>query len=173
MDPLKGFAELSGTSRTGRFFRNGMSDRWREVLSPAQVLSVIQTHKDMMRHSGYGGVVDEILAGIIDAAVCNTDATIILAKLDLPSPAQASPVDSKSVVKPQMKLSNKAAHAKSFVPADWKRWIAENLLRGCRADELVKILSDQGYPAELSQLEVDAANSHPYLIAARSVMTKV
>ncbi|MCA9207262.1 MAG: hypothetical protein KDA55_02855, partial [Planctomycetales bacterium] len=58
---------------------------------------------------------------------------------------------------------------KLFIPADWKRWIAENVLLGGRAEELSRILVENGFPAELARLEVDAARAHPYVDAARSL----
>jgi ribosomal protein L16 Arg81 hydroxylase len=58
---------------------------------------------------------------------------------------------------------------KLFVTADWKSWVAENVLLGGDLDELKRILVNNGYSAELACLEVDAANSHPYIEAARSL----
>ena len=56
-----------------------------------------------------------------------------------------------------------------FINASWKRWIAENLLRGAPAANLTQILSDHGFDPQLAQLEVDAAQAHPYLEAAAAV----
>src|SRR5687767_1220888 len=58
---------------------------------------------------------------------------------------------------------------KLFVPDHWKRWIAENILRGGTADDLVPVLLREGFPEALARLEVDAAASHPYLAAAASI----
>lgn len=56
-----------------------------------------------------------------------------------------------------------------FVPADWKRWIAENVLRGQCLDELTQILVREGFREELARLEVESAARHPYIEAARSL----
>jgi len=55
-----------------------------------------------------------------------------------------------------------------FVPADWKRWIAENILKGQHLDELTQILVKQGFREELARLEVESAARHPYIEAAQS-----
>lgn len=39
--------------RGNRFFRQGRAGGWREVLSPAQVAAIVQTHGDVMRRFGY------------------------------------------------------------------------------------------------------------------------
>ncbi len=62
---------------------------------------------------------------------------------------------------------------KLFIPADWKRWIAENLLRGGAADALIEILVSNGFSRELSRLEVEVAANHPYVEAARSFVRKI
>lgn len=56
-----------------------------------------------------------------------------------------------------------------FVDADWKRWIAENLLRGAHADELADILIREGFHESLARLEVETAAQHPYVAAAQSL----
>lgn len=58
-----------------------------------------------------------------------------------------------------------------FIPAEWKRWIAENLLLGQSRDKLVRMLVENGFPESLSGLEVDAADSHPYVTAARKLLS--
>lgn len=60
-----------------------------------------------------------------------------------------------------------------FVPDDWKRWIAENILRDQPVDELVRILVENGFPHELAQLEIEAASAHPYVEAARSTARRL
>lgn len=60
-----------------------------------------------------------------------------------------------------------------FVSADWKQWIAENLLRGAPRDELVEVLVRDGFGVELARLEVDAAAEHPYLAAAQTLGRQV
>lgn len=58
---------------------------------------------------------------------------------------------------------------KLFLPATWKKWVAENVLLGNDPAGLVKILVQNGFSQDLSQLEVDAAAAHPYVEAARSL----
>lgn len=58
---------------------------------------------------------------------------------------------------------------KLFIPPSWKKWIAENVLRGGRPEELTRILVEHGFPEPLARLEVDAAAAHPYIEAARSL----
>ncbi len=49
-EQAKGFREAVG-KRT--FFRKGQAGSWREVLSPAQVSAIVQTHGEVMRRFGY------------------------------------------------------------------------------------------------------------------------
>lgn len=58
---------------------------------------------------------------------------------------------------------------KLFIPPSWKKWIAENVLRNGNLDNLTRILVEHGFPESLARLEVDAAASHPYIEAARSL----
>jgi ribosomal protein L16 Arg81 hydroxylase len=58
---------------------------------------------------------------------------------------------------------------KLFIPADWKRWIAENVMLGGSPEGLTEILVRNGFSAELARLEVDAAAQHPYVAAAMSL----
>lgn len=167
-----GFAEVSGVAKTGRFFRKGVSDRWREILTPAQAIHVVQTHQAMMRQAGYGEVVDEVLADGTDTVHLQSQGDQNVNETALPAIENRAVADDKPASAQYPKANAKATHAKSFVPADWKRWIAENLLRGSRPEDLVGVMTSKGYPRELSQLEVDVANSHPYVMAARSVITK-
>ncbi|MEQ8786490.1 MAG: cupin-like domain-containing protein [Pirellulaceae bacterium] len=62
---------------------------------------------------------------------------------------------------------------KLFIPADWKYWIAENLLLGGAPDDLKRVLARNGFPQDLASLEVDAAAAHPYLDAARSLGRRI
>lgn len=58
---------------------------------------------------------------------------------------------------------------RSYIPADWKKWIAENLARGSVLSDLQTILEQQGYAPELVRAELETAMRHPYLEAARSL----
>lgn len=49
-EQARGFRESHGG---GAFFRKGQAGGWREVLSPAQVAAIVQTHGDVMRRFGY------------------------------------------------------------------------------------------------------------------------
>ena len=60
-----------------------------------------------------------------------------------------------------------------FVTSDWKRWIAENLLRGAPREELSTILIREGFAEDLARLEVDTAASHPYVAAGQSLARQV
>ena len=62
---------------------------------------------------------------------------------------------------------------KLFIPSDWKKWIAENVILGNCPDDLKRVLVEKGYPADLASLEVDAAASHPYVDAAQSLGRKL
>ncbi|MGV3483792.1 MAG: cupin-like domain-containing protein [Planctomycetaceae bacterium] len=62
-----------------------------------------------------------------------------------------------------------SSSCKLYVPDHWKRWIAENVLRGGTADDLAPVLIREGFPDELARLEIDVARSHPYLAAAASI----
>ncbi len=57
-----------------------------------------------------------------------------------------------------------------FISDDWKEWIAMNAMLDQPGDGLVKILVEQGFPPELSRLEVQSAMTHPYVAAARSLV---
>jgi hypothetical protein len=47
----KGFGEKSPFA--DKFFREGRSGQWRDVLTPAQVEKVVSTHKEQMQRFGY------------------------------------------------------------------------------------------------------------------------
>ena len=51
----------------------------------------------------------------------------------------------------------------------WKRWVAENALRGRPQQELKMILVENGFPADHAGEEVDAAFAHPYVQAGSSI----
>ena len=58
---------------------------------------------------------------------------------------------------------------RQFLDASWKRWIAENVLKGNSPEELITILIQNGFSENLARLEVGTACEHPYVDAARSV----
>lgn len=58
---------------------------------------------------------------------------------------------------------------RQFLDVSWKRWIAENVLKGSSPDELITILLQNGFSENLARLEVGTACEHPYLDAARSI----
>jgi hypothetical protein len=51
MEERDGFAEAS--DRTSRFFREGASGQWREVMTPSQVARVVEDHRVQMTRFGY------------------------------------------------------------------------------------------------------------------------
>jgi ribosomal protein L16 Arg81 hydroxylase len=53
-----------------------------------------------------------------------------------------------------------------FIDAEWKRWIAENVLLGASAEDLTRILIQNGFDAAHANLEVTTCQSHPYIVAA-------
>lgn len=55
-----------------------------------------------------------------------------------------------------------------YVTADWKQWIAENVLKEASVNDLEQILVSNGFEARLARLEIEAAMQHPYVAAARS-----
>jgi len=50
MERRDGFLETYGSSR---FFRKGVADQWREVLTPAQIERIVADHHDEMERFGY------------------------------------------------------------------------------------------------------------------------
>lgn len=60
-----------------------------------------------------------------------------------------------------------------FIPHEWKRWIAENVLLNQPLDRLAAILVQNGFPADLARLEVDAASRHPFVQAGQSAVRKL
>jgi hypothetical protein len=51
---------------------------------------------------------------------------------------------------------------------DWRRWIAENVLRGASAASMVEAMVQNGFDAQTANEEVAAAQNHPYVQAART-----
>ena len=49
---------------------------------------------------------------------------------------------------------------------DWHSWLADNLLRGVPADQLIRSLADEGLAPDEARAVVTAAAEHPYLRAA-------
>lgn len=60
-----------------------------------------------------------------------------------------------------------------FIDAEWKRWIAENTLLGAPAEDLTRILIENGFDASHSKLEVETCRSHPYITAAGALSKKL
>jgi len=60
-----------------------------------------------------------------------------------------------------------------YLDAEWKRWIAENVLLGGDPEGMTKILVSKGFDEEHSRLEVDAARGHPYVIASKAVVQQL
>lgn len=52
-EAASGFAERSERSRSGRFFREGKTGRWKEKLTPTQVDRIIADQGEAMRRLGY------------------------------------------------------------------------------------------------------------------------
>lgn len=48
-----GFGERSQKSTSGRFFRSGKAERWREILTEEQIDRIQTAHHDVMRRFGY------------------------------------------------------------------------------------------------------------------------
>lgn len=55
---------------------------------------------------------------------------------------------------------------------DWQRWVAENLLAGAAAPDLLKELERRGVPPRLAAISVQELASHPTLSAARASLRK-
>ncbi|MEL6108603.1 MAG: cupin-like domain-containing protein [Planctomycetota bacterium] len=60
-----------------------------------------------------------------------------------------------------------------FLDATWKKWVAENALRGRNPADIVRVLTANGFPSDHARLEVDTAFNHPYLAAAFSLSRKL
>ncbi|MFN9911289.1 MAG: sulfotransferase domain-containing protein, partial [Pirellulaceae bacterium] len=58
----QGFQETSRVARSGRFFRRGQIDAWRELLSEPQVARIMADHGSMMARLGYHSSTSAILA---------------------------------------------------------------------------------------------------------------
>lgn len=56
----------------------------------------------------------------------------------------------------------------NFVPDNLRTWVAENLVRGSKADELIAILIQNGVTPEAAQAELKEAAQHPYLKVAET-----
>ena len=162
-EAANGFAEVSCVAKSGVFFRHGQHCRWPSVLTKVQAERVIQDHAAAMRLIGYEVPdLDQIYSQLGDSGEA-----VSLSKA----------VPSVALVTHEAKLASVRSTPKEkvkqlFVPPEWKRWIAENLLLGVKPDELVRVLIEKGYPESLCRLEVDVADSHPYMNAARQVMQR-
>jgi hypothetical protein len=55
------------------------------------------------------------------------------------------------------------------IDAEWRRWIAENLLRGNSEQSMLQAMADAGVDPAAGLAEIRAAAQHPYLRAARQV----
>ncbi len=161
LEAVNGFAEVSHNAKTGAFFRHGMCDRWPSVLTRTQAERVLQYHASAMKLMGYA---------MPDLEQVYVKPGEIRQSLSLPKTEQKAAPAMQDAKSPGVKSTPKEKHL--FVPAEWKRWIAENLLLGVKPDDLVRVLIEKGYPEPLCRLEVDVANSHPYLIAARGVVQR-
>lgn len=62
---------------------------------------------------------------------------------------------------------------KLFLDSGWKRWVAENALRGRPPQELTRILVENGFPEDHASLEVETAINHPYVAAGLSVVRQL
>ncbi len=60
-----------------------------------------------------------------------------------------------------------------FIDAEWKRWIAENTLLGAPAEDLIRILIENGFDAAHSKLEVETCRNHPYITAGGALSKKL
>ncbi len=61
----------------------------------------------------------------------------------------------------------------NYIPSDWKKWIAENLLLQADPKDLVRILVQNNFSSEIADMEVQAAAAHPYVEAGRSLGRKL
>jgi len=160
-EAANGFADVSPVAKSRVFFRHGQSRRWPSVLTRTQAERVIQDHGTAMKLMGYEiPELEQIYPSLGEVG-------------QVVSLTKAEP--SVAVVTQETKPANVKSNVKEkhlFVPPEWKRWMAENLLLGVKPDELGRMLIEKGYPEPLSRLEVDVANSHPYLIAARQVVQR-
>jgi hypothetical protein len=71
-----------------------------------------------------------------------------------------------------LKLQTKV-QARPKVDANWRRWIAENLMLGSAPPALTAILVGQGISAAEAHSEIDAALRSPYLQGARRLANRV
>ncbi len=66
-----------------------------------------------------------------------------------------------------------AAHSAVHVDANWRRWIAENLMLGTPPAALTAVLVSNGIGAAEAHTEIDAAVRSPYLQGARRLANRV
>lgn len=57
----------------------------------------------------------------------------------------------------------------SELRADWREWVAENVLRGNTADSILQAMTKAGIDRGTAAAEINTAMNHPYLAAARKV----
>jgi hypothetical protein len=59
------------------------------------------------------------------------------------------------------------------ITAEWKQWIAENILQWVDHDAIMTVLTRHGFSRECALSEVTEASMHPYVHAARSLARKL
>ena len=57
--------------------------------------------------------------------------------------------------------------------ADWRRWIAENLVRGVEASVLVEQIIGEGIARDTAEAAVAEAQRHPYILGALAAVKGV
>ncbi len=166
LEAENGFAELSRVSKSGTFFRRGTHQSWQSLLTRGQAEQIIGEHRESMRIAGYDLPDLDAVYGESSASrsIDNRSLPGVAAKPSRPTALSGTAKREKPA------LARKTVATHPFVPPQWKQWIAQNLLRGGDKDELVRILVENGYSETLSRLEVDVADSHPYVLAARELM---
>src|SRR4051794_26683259 len=55
------------------------------------------------------------------------------------------------------------------VTPEWRRWVAENVLLRVPHQSIAQAMMRDGFDAETAAREIQAAESHPYVVAARGV----
>ncbi len=76
-------------------------------------------------------------------------------------------------MKHQAKVSSVSNKAVAKVDANWRRWIAENLMLGTHPAALVPILGNAGISAAEANQEIELALHSPYLQGARRLANRV
>jgi hypothetical protein len=74
-------------------------------------------------------------------------------------------------------MSEPAARSDALSPSDiedrWRIWIAENLILGCRTEDLLEVLVGCDVPRDAAARELERAANHPYVRSAQRIRNRL